>query len=116
MRHRGIWNYRAVRVAAALGVAGLAVFAPPPAPAQAHATLVTTKPARNAVVPNPPAEVPLTFSEPVRFVPDRIKVGDPGGDRADAGQPRVEGQTVRIGLRAGGPKRGTYVVSFRVTS
>lgn len=117
MMHRHMSRYRAAsRLAVVLGAAGIAMLSLPAAPAHAHATLVTTQPSRNAVVPNPPAEVVLTFSEPVRVVPDRIKVVDPEGGRADAGPARTEGQTVRIGLRTGGPPRGTYVVSFRVTS
>ena len=104
-----------VRVAVVLIAAGIGVSAPPAAPAHAHATLVTTIPARNAVVQDAPAEVVLTFTEPVRLVPDRIKVTDRTGARADVGQARAEARTVRIGLRPGAV-RGTYVVSYRVTS
>jgi copper transport protein len=105
-----------VRAAVVLVAAAIGAFAAPAAPAYAHATLVGTKPARNSIVNNPPTEVVLTFSEPVRLVPDRIRIVDPNGDRADGGQPRVDGQTVRIGLRAGSPNKGTYVVSYRVIS
>jgi copper transport protein len=106
---------RLVRLAAVLVAAGVGVFVAPVVPAQAHTRLVTTDPARNAVVPTAPAEVVLTFSEPVRVVADRIKVVDPSGGRADVGEARVEGRTVRIGLRTPG-SRGTYRVSYRVLS
>jgi copper transport protein len=112
---RGV-RARLVRVAVVLAAAAIGAFAPPVAPAHAHATLVDTSPARNSIVNNPPMEVVLTFSEPVRLVPDRIRVVDPQGERADAGSARVDGQTVRIGLRTGAPTKGTYVVSYRVTS
>ncbi len=104
-----------VRIGLVLMAAGIGVSAPPTAPAHAHATLVTTRPARHAVVPNAPAEVVLTFSEPVRLVPDRLKVIDPTGGRADVAGAQVDSRTVRIGLRSGGP-RGTYLVSYRLTS
>jgi methionine-rich copper-binding protein CopC len=55
-----------------LAAAWLGVFLAPAAPAQAHARLVSTEPARNVVVPAAPGEVVLRFSEPVRVVPDRI--------------------------------------------
>lgn len=106
---------RLLRLAAVLVATGIGVFVAPVAPAQAHARLVTTVPARNAVVPTAPAEVVLTFSEPVRVVADRIRVVDPSGVRADVGEAHVEGRRVRIGLRTRG-SRGTYLVSYRMIS
>ncbi|WP_434743091.1 copper resistance CopC/CopD family protein [Micromonospora sp. SH-82] len=108
---------RIVRWAAATGllVAVLALLITPATPASAHAVLQSTSPAASAVVPNAPAEVVLTFSEPVRKITDRIRVIAPDGSRADRGEPRFDGGVVTIGV-AGDAGQGTYLVSYRVIS
>ena len=67
------WISRLVAVAVLLPVA-LALPLAPASPAAAHAVLVSSSPGANAVLPDPPVEVVLTFSESVREVPDRIRV------------------------------------------
>lgn len=92
-----------------------AVLLGPTAPASAHAGLVSTDPARGAVVPEAPDRVTLTFSETVGLIPGKIQVLAPDGSRADRGQPTITDNTVTVGLRSGGA-RGTYLLSYRVIS
>jgi copper transport protein len=93
----------------------LCVLFGPAAPASAHAALVASDPAADAVVPEAPNRITLTFSESVSLVPGKIQVLDPNGVRADKGQPAVSGNTVTVPLREGAT-RGTYLVSYRVIS
>lgn len=94
---------------------GLAVAAPA-APAAAHANLLATDPPEGAILNEIPTDVTLTFSEPVRLVPDRVLVVGPEGDRVDAGDPSADGAVVTIPLGDGAGALGTYLVSFRVIS
>jgi copper transport protein len=102
-------------IVSALFVGWAALFLAPAAPASAHAVLQSTSPAANSVVPSPPPEVVLTFSEGVRQVPDKIHVVAPDGSRADTGTPEFAGATVRIPLKPSGAN-GTYLVNYRVIS
>ena len=86
----------------------------PAAPASAHATLLSTTPAANSVVSQPPAAVLLTFTEPVSPITGKVRVTGPDG-RADAGEPRVEGTNLYINLGPNTPN-GTYLVTYRVLS
>lgn len=94
---------------------GLALAAPA-APAAAHANLLETDPPGGAILSEIPTEVTLTFSEPVRLVPERVLVVGPDGDRVDAGEPRADGAVVTIPLGDRAGALGTYLVSFRVIS
>ena len=100
---------------AGLLLAVLALLLGPAAPASAHAALSSTSPIAGAVLPAAPAEVVLTFTEPVRAVPDKIRVIGPDGSRVDRGEPRFDGTVVTISVDPDGP-RGTYLVSYRVVS
>jgi copper transport protein len=100
---------------AGLLVGLLCTLVVPASPASAHAALTTSDPAPEAVVPEAPNRVTLTFSESVQLVPDKIQVIGPSSDRIDEGTPTVSGNTVTVPLRAGGDK-GTYLVSYRVIS
>ncbi|MFF3865505.1 copper resistance CopC/CopD family protein [Micromonospora sp. NPDC001898] len=108
---------RLARVGALAGllVTVVALLLAPATPASAHAVLVSSSPAASAVVPGGPAEVVLTFSEPVRKVAGKIRVIAPDGARADRGEPAFESTvvTVPVDPSAG---RGTYLVSYRVIS
>ncbi|HEX5594848.1 MAG TPA: copper resistance protein CopC [Micromonosporaceae bacterium] len=92
----------------------LALLVAPARPAHAHALLVNSSPGSNAVLPDPPAEVVLTFSESVREVPDKVRVIGPDGKRVDRGRPKFDGAVVTIPVDSG--PRGTYLVSYRVVS
>ena len=103
------------RLLAILLLGCLALLASPAAPARAHATLVGSDPADGVVLSTPPRQVVLTFSEPVRPVPDRIQVIGPDGQRVDRGEPSASGVELAIPLEPV-TARGTYLVSFRVIS
>jgi copper transport protein len=91
------------------------LFGPAP-PAAAHAYLVGSDPASGEIRSSAPDEVVLTFSEPVRPVPDRMVVVGPDGERVDSGEVSTDGTEVTIPLGEGASARGTYLVSYRVIS
>ena len=107
---------RAIAVGLAV-LAGTAWIIVPASPASAHASLTGTSPAAESVVPDPPKEVVLTFSEPVNVALGRVTVLDPEGVQVQDGKPvrRKGGTEVVAKLRSGLP-RGTFVISFRVVS
>jgi copper transport protein len=100
---------------AGLVVGLLCALAVPASPASAHAALTTSDPAPEAVVPEAPNRVTLTFSESVQLVPGKIQVLDPTSERIDEGAPTVAGNVVTVPLRTDGGK-GTYLISYRVIS
>ncbi|WP_433531762.1 copper resistance CopC/CopD family protein [Micromonospora sp. CA-263727] len=101
--------------AAGLLVTVVALLLAPAGPASAHAVLSSSSPAASAVVPNAPTEVVLTFSEPVRKVPDKIRVIAPDGSRVDRGEPTFADSVVNIPVDTSGGN-GTYLVTYRVVS
>lgn len=87
-------------------------------PAAAHATLISTDPANNAVVATAPAAVTLSFTEGVSLSPDSVRVLGPDGASVDSGEPtHVDGKaaTARVALRSG-LANGTYTVAWRAVS
>lgn len=107
------WISRSATFAGLL-VAALALMLGPAIPAHAHAVLVSSSPASNAVLPSAPTEVVLTFTESVRKVPDKVRVIGPDGKRVDRGEPAFDGNVVTIPV--GSEASGTYLVSYRVIS
>ena len=96
-------------------LAGLAAWA---GPAAAHAQLETSDPAPGTVLPVPPHQVVLRFSEPVTADPGALRVLAPSGRRVDAGgahHPGADAGAVAVALDAG-LGRGTYIVAWRVVS
>ncbi|AUG78757.1 ABC transporter [Kitasatospora sp. MMS16-BH015] len=86
--------------------------------AAAHATLISTDPSQNAVVPTAPAAVTLTFSEGVSLAPDSVRVLGPDGKAVDQGNPgHADGKadTARVQLNSG-LANGTYTVAWRAVS
>jgi copper transport protein len=84
--------------------------------AAAHATLVSSTPANDAVVVRPPSSVVLRFSEPVESAFGAVRVYDSDVRRVDAGrviQPDENTVEAAIDRRLG---RGTYTVTWRVVS
>jgi copper transport protein len=86
------------------------------APASAHASLVRTDPAEGAIVETQPSAVTLVFNEPVGTGLGRVNLIGPDGKRI-AIEPRrgASDREVTTPLPAG-LARGTYLVSYRVTS
>jgi copper transport protein len=86
-----------------------------PASAAAHAGLVRTDPAANAVVDGSPAQVSLTYTEPVEPRFAIVSVTDPSGAQMTAGPPtRPGGTTLVVPLKTLQP--GWYLVFWRVVS
>lgn len=95
-------------------VAALLLLLGAPAPAGAHATLVSTDPAQGAVLPAAPDAVRFTFSENVSLVPHGVRVFDASG--AEVGSDAsASGRELSVGL-ADDPGDGTLVVVWRVVS
>lgn len=68
-------------------------------PASAHTEIVSTTPAADAVVPDPPSELVIEFGGDL--APDgtvEVRVLDPAGDDLVAGDLLVEGRTVTVPL------------------
>jgi copper transport protein len=110
----GVRRLAALLAAVLLG--GLSAALGPASPASAHAVLQSTSPQRDAVVPQAPAEVTLTFSEPIRLVSGKNQIIGPDGKRLATGEPTVNGSALTIPIEASDPPRGTYLVSYRVIS
>ena len=86
-------------------------------PASAHAVLVSSNPADGSRLEQAPAEIHLTFSEPVSLIAGMTTVLSTTGDRADTGAPHLDrsGEGILIPLRPDLPK-GSYLVTWRVVS
>jgi copper transport protein len=111
---------RMTRCRAAAALAGLifgllVVLISPASPASAHAALLQSEPASGSVLAESPAEVVLTFSEPVRIVPNRIHIFGPTGLKVESGKPTTEGVRLHIPMKKS-TDRGTYLISYRVIS
>jgi copper resistance protein C len=85
--------------------------------ARAHALLDRADPRVGSVVPKPPTEVRLTFTEGLEVVFCRVSVTGPAGfGGAGAVRPvRGDPRSLVVDLRAPTPP-GTYVVRWRVLS
>ena len=105
-------SYRPVLVALAAILVALALV---PA-AGAHARLITTEPANDAVLAQSPRFVLLRFDEPVETAFGAIRVYDSRARRVDAGKvERPSGKEARIQLERC-LARGTYTATWRVVS
>ncbi|HEV3408390.1 MAG TPA: CopD family protein [Gaiellaceae bacterium] len=96
-------------------VAVLLALAVPPG-ASAHAVLLETRPANDAIAEESPTEVVLRFDEPVETALGSIRVFDASGERVDdetITQPRPQVVSVGIGDEL---ERGTYTVTWRAIS
>jgi copper transport protein len=108
---------RAKRLVAVL-LGALALLLGAAGTASAHAALLSTSPAANAVVQTAPSEVTLHFSEQVTLATDAVRVFDPSGQRVDTGATGHAGtdpSTAQVRLRAG-LGQGTYTVAWRAIS
>ncbi len=83
------------------------------APAFAHAQLLTTMPAANAIVADPPPTVTLGFNEPVS--PLVITLVSPDGATTDLTTAATSGETLVVPL-PDSLGQGTHVLSWRVVS
>lgn len=83
--------------------------------AGAHSARISADPPDNATVTTSPAQVSATFNEPLQTTFAAMTVVGPDGNLWSAGDPRVQGAVVSIGVRPLGPV-GIYTVHYRVTS
>ena len=99
---------------ATVATAGLALG---PAPADAHAELISTEPASGEQLDVAPERVVLRFSESVDVADDAVEVLTAGGDPIDAGDPgHPDGERSSVAVDLPDLDDGTYVVSWRVLS
>lgn len=88
----------------ALGVSG----------AEAHAFLDHASPLVGSTVPSAPRGLTLSFTQNLEPAFSSVQVTGPNGGRVDQGRAQISGNTMRVGLRAGGP--GTYHVHWHALS
>lgn len=89
-----------------------------PASGWAHAYLVTSSPARRAIVTRPPTEVQLWFNERLEPAFSSLTVIDRDGRRVDTGDVQTGGpdDPKRLSVRLRPLAPGTYTVRYRVLS
>ena len=83
-----------------------------PAPASAHAELVSSDPQDGSRLEAAPGRIVLTFTEPVELGPGHLQVFAPDGNQVEKGHPaHLDGraQTATVDLRTG-LDDGTYIV------
>ncbi len=103
-------------LAAAAALAAALVLVTGADPAGAHATLIGTAPAADELLESPPEAVELRFDEPVETVEGAVRVFGPDGDRVDTGTVEAADGGATLRAPVDGDARGTYTVSWRVTS
>jgi copper resistance protein C len=84
--------------------------------AWAHAFLERASPGVGSEVPRAPAQLSLTFTEPVEQLFSSVAVTDQSGKRVEQGKPGVgqDKQVLVVKLQSLPP--GVYVVNWHVTS
>ncbi|MEV6628434.1 copper resistance protein CopC [Amycolatopsis sp. NPDC051106] len=89
---------------------GLVVLA---GPASAHTELESSSPAEGAALAAAPAEVRLTFGEPVTLPPEALKVTGRDGTAWQVGTPVVAGAVVTAPVTPSGPAQA-YTLTWKV--
>ena len=105
---RRVWRHIGAVLAGLVSVALLA------SPASAHATLLSTDPADGAVLDDAPAEVGLTFDEPVEVRSGAVRLLDATGVEVSAQARSVDTRVVLAVPQ--GVADGTYILTWRVIS
>ena len=86
-------------------------------PASAHALLVRSNPAANAVLEQPPVQVEIFFSEPLEAQLSSIKVFDSNNLSVDAGDVRVDpADPTRMTVSLRSLNDGVYTVTWKAVS
>jgi copper transport protein len=98
-------------------VIAIAVFGVHPRAVSAHASLLSSSPAADSVVDDPPVDIVLTFTEPVDLTDEAIRVlaadGTPVALGEVTAQPDRNAVTVPVADTLGD---GSYIVSWAVVS
>lgn len=102
------------RLAGRLLVLGGLLLAAAPVRAEAHAVLLAADPPQGLLLASPPAEISLTFSEPVTPVGSGIELISPSGARVPGTLAQAGGNRLSLGVRLTG--QGTYRVVWKVVS
>jgi methionine-rich copper-binding protein CopC len=99
-----------------LALAGLGLFALA-APASAHNSLTGSNPADKAALDAGPAEIVLTFDQPVQEGDglNSVAVTGPDGEQWQGGAATVASNVVTAPVRELGPS-GTYTIGYRIVS
>lgn len=105
------------RLALTTAVAIVILFALLPAGASAHANLDTSDPSPNAIVPQAPRAVTMTFTEPLERTYSKAELYDQDGNLVDGTsvEPGDADNSMVLTLPAGLPN-GTYSVLWRTLS
>jgi copper resistance protein C len=82
--------------------------------AHAHAMLDHADPRVGSTANAVPREVSLSFTQDLEPAFSTMEVTGPSGQRVDEGKPRIDGNVMRVPVRADQP--GTYRVRWRVLS
>ena len=82
--------------------------------AQAHAFLDHASPLVGSTVSTAPHDVSLSFTQNLEPSFSTVEVTGPNGARVDAGKAQINGNTMRVGMKAAGP--GTYHVHWHALS
>jgi copper transport protein len=110
---RRAWLHRLLAVAAVAAAATIVWSAP----ASAHASLVDTEPAAQAVLDEAPKQISVRFNEAVGIPPEALRLFDSTGHQVDIGRPSHVGQGAStIAATVGQLRDGVYVVSWRAVS
>lgn len=100
-----------------LVLALLAGFGLRTTPSEAHASLVSSVPARRATVTSPPQRVVLTFNERLEPAFTRVSVSDASGQQVDLKDGAVDPSNPKVVNVSLPPLRpGRYTVRYRVLS
>ncbi|HEX3503491.1 MAG TPA: copper resistance CopC family protein [Xanthobacteraceae bacterium] len=105
---------RARLTIAALFITALGITAFGAPAAWAHAFLDHASPLVGSTVASAPHEVVLTFTQNLEPAFSTVTVTDGSGAEVGQGKAQVSGNTMRVGLKAGGP--GTYRVNWHALS
>jgi len=108
---------RIVRVALSGTVLTLMVLPLLASPAAAHAELVSSTPAASTSLVQPPAEVELTFSEPIDLATAVVELLDPSQNAVPGiGEPALDQRGVVVTVQLPALDPGVYTVSYQVVS
>lgn len=82
--------------------------------AEAHAQLDHASPAAGSTLATAPDQISLTFTQNLEAAFSTVEVTDANGAQVDQGKAEVNGNTMRIGLKALPP--GSYKVNWHALS
>ena len=99
-----------------VGLGLLAAAGPLAGTASAHATLVSSSPGNDEVVPEAPDQVVMTFDDGVTVDDDGVRVLDPRGNDVADGAPKTSDDGLEVRQRIEPEAEGTYTVSYRALS